>query len=622
MQYARHSVGILGSTLAFLLAPASLIAQDRNTILGDDAGDSVTTADDLSLFGYRAGFNITSSGTNTLFGSEAGMGITSTTFGTDNVIIGFEAGLNSSTANDNVIIGTFAGRVNEGDDNVFVGESAGLVNTTGYDNVFVGEEAGHNNTTGYENTLIGKFAGHNLSTGYRNTMLGSDSGAIGGDSFLSTAIGFRSLYADDGFHNTAVGMIAGYSIEEGFANTMIGTMSGQRTDYADLNTFIGFLAGDDNNRSNNTDDANRNVAIGFDASKSNRDGNDNAIIGSLTGTAYYNSSYYDPASWVNVNSANEKADGLIRNGENTGDLNRRVALGSFSIIAGDDVMALGNDITIDRSSDNKSIETILIGNSASSDDNSAFALGYGTSTHGNNTFILGNASTLRVEPDSPGVTALGAESYRFNDVFAAHYALKAASGEKAVLEWAADDAEDADDQWRMVAANGGDFSIQSFATSSYVNLMTITNDGDLILAGDIDLSSDARLKEKIESIKHPFSLLRHLEGKTYQWKPELGRGDERHYGLIAQEVETSISPLVNTQTSTGYLTVNYLGFVPVLVGAVQELATVQQNQSDTISAEQQQLRQQSIELTQLQEDMHDLHRLQQIVLQSRTQEKR
>lgn len=620
---ARCSAHLLGSvfTFACLLAVSPLIAQDRNTLQGDDAGDSVTTADDLSLFGYNAGFHITTSSRNTIFGSQAGVGIASTTFGIDNVIIGFEAALNSSTASDNVIIGTFAGRENEGDDNVFVGHSAGLVNTTGYDNTFVGTDAGRSHTTGYENTLIGAEAGELMTTGYRNTMLGFRSGLNSADPFLSTAIGFQSLYDNEGFHNTGIGMTAGRDIGEGFANTMIGALSGQNTEHADFNTFIGLHAGEENNRFNNTDTANRNVAIGFDASQLNRSGSDNAIIGTLTGNAYYNSSFYDPTSWVNVDDTNENASGFIRAGEILYDLDRNVALGSFSIIAGDDVMALGHDITIDQSSDNPSVETIVIGNGSSSENNSAFALGYETTTHGNHTFILGNASTLRVEPDSSDAATLGSEAYRFKNIVAASYTMKADSGETAILEWAADNAEDADDQWRMVAANGGDFSIQSFATSSYVDLMTITHDGDLILAGDIDLSSDARLKENIESIQNPFSFLGELEGKTYQWKTELGRGNERHYGLIAQEVEVAIPPLVSHQTSTGYLTVNYLGFVPVLVGAIQELAATQHSQSDAIHAEHQALHQQSAELAQLQQDMRDLHRLKQIIHKSRTQEK-
>ena len=47
--------------------------------------------------------------------------------------------------------------------------------------------------------------------------------------------------------------------------------------------------------------------------------------------------------------------------------------------------------------------------------------------------------------------------------------------------------------------------------------------------------------------------------------------DKNRIGLIAQEVQEHFPELVNIDPKTDYLTVNYTGLIPVLLGAIKEL---------------------------------------------------
>ena len=91
------------------------------------------------------------------------------------------------------------------------------------------------------------------------------------------------------------------------------------------------------------------------------------------------------------------------------------------------------------------------------------------------------------------------------------------------------------------------------------------------MSGDVVVNSDRRLKQDIAPIDNALALLEKVEGRTYHWKPGLGRDDRRHYGLIAQEVEAAVPELVSTNPVDGIKSVNYQGFIPILINGVEEL---------------------------------------------------
>ena len=241
-------------------AGVSITSGDYNVMIGDSAGTSLSSGLNNTFVGEQAGFNQISASDNTFIGQDAGR---SNITGTDNTFIGKMAGLNS-TATDNTFIGTEAGLNNTtGSDNTFIGEESGEANTTGRDNTFIGEDSGFNNTDGDDNTFIGSTAGRTNTTGYRNTFVGNEAGYDNTTGFWNTSIGDSSLTDNGvGHHNTALGKGAGCATEHG-----------------DFNTFVGAYAGHDNNRTNNTSNANRNTYLGVSAGGTNREGSDNVGIG-------------------------------------------------------------------------------------------------------------------------------------------------------------------------------------------------------------------------------------------------------------------------------------------------------------------------------------------------------
>jgi hypothetical protein len=100
--------------------------------------------------------------------------------------------------------------------------------------------------------------------------------------------------------------------------------------------------------------------------------------------------------------------------------------------------------------------------------------------------------------------------------------------------------------------------------------------GEIRATGDIVAyySSDERLKENINPIQNALEKVESISGNTYDWKEgfETIHSHKGHdLGVIAQEVQ-SVLPEVVTERETGYLAVDYVKLVPVLIEAIKELS--------------------------------------------------
>lgn len=159
-----------------------------NTILGEQALDSVTTAIRNVAVGGAALNNITSGTFNVAVGHSAANGMTTSSFnvavgaqalsngGNDNVAVGYYAMRGaSSSAIRNIAIGSEALEFVTGSGNVAVGYLAGQSITSGPGNTAVGRACMDKLTTGSENTALGMYAGDVLTTGYNNTSIGYNS---------------------------------------------------------------------------------------------------------------------------------------------------------------------------------------------------------------------------------------------------------------------------------------------------------------------------------------------------------------------------------------------------------------------------------------------------------------
>ena len=102
--------------------------------------------------------------------------------------------------------------------------------------------------------------------------------------------------------------------------------------------------------------------------------------------------------------------------------------------------------------------------------------------------------------------------------------------------------------------------------SDDTDLMTLAS-GSLTVAGDVILSSDARLKSNIITLGPTLISLMQLDAKRYTMKAD--KEQKQKIGLLAQEVQKVFPELVS-EDKNGMLAVNYQALVPVLINALKE----------------------------------------------------
>ena len=165
------------------LGTGSLTSDDsssnRNTAVGKNTLNSLTTGQRNVAMGYNAGDAVTTGTNHVLLGADAGGQLTTQS---GNVFVGEGAGQGvvGMFANVNVAVGRNAlgriGSVTAGG-SVAIGENALVACTDGFYNVAVGLEAGDKITTGENNVCLGRRSGDELTTGSNNLVLGYDAAA-------------------------------------------------------------------------------------------------------------------------------------------------------------------------------------------------------------------------------------------------------------------------------------------------------------------------------------------------------------------------------------------------------------------------------------------------------------
>jgi len=117
----------------------------------------------------------------------------------------------------------------------------------------------------------------------------------------------------------------------------------------------------------------------------------------------------------------------------------------------------------------------------------------------------------------------------------------------------------------------GNARIRQIATGSG-SALSVDANGVLLKTG-----SDKRLKENISPLENSLQKVRKLQGVSFTWinNPEAGN----KIGFIAQEVNQILPELVFTNTTDGFMGINYAEMTAVLVEAIkeQQLIIEQQN---------------------------------------------
>ena len=222
-----------------------------NMVIGWDAGRNITTADNNMILGYQAGDKLSTGSSNFIAGYKAGRTNIS---GIGNFYGGSQAG-ELNLGDYNFFGGHYAGR-NSGDSdrNVAIGFRSGE-NIDGNYNITLGQDAGKNiigsnnlvfgrlsNVLGGDdNVAIGSGAGNGV-TGSGNVFIGSNSGD--GDGNFNVGIGDQTLLnLTTGQYNQAIGFNAGFELLDGENNFLGGVNAGRLMTSGSDNTFLGYRCG-------------------------------------------------------------------------------------------------------------------------------------------------------------------------------------------------------------------------------------------------------------------------------------------------------------------------------------------------------------------------------------------
>jgi len=133
-----------------------------------------------------------------------------------------------------------------------------------------------------------------------------------------------------------------------------------------------------------------------------------------------------------------------------------------------------------------------------------------------------------------------------------------------------------------IDTSSGDLKLNAISGSIVAIQTNTTVTGTLQVTDDITAfwSSDERLKDNITPIDDPLSKVLSISGNTFDWNDNSRKTGSHDVGLIAQEIE-KVLPEAVIERPDGYLAVDYIKVVPLLVEAVKELSakidSLQQN---------------------------------------------
>ncbi len=359
--------------------------------------------------------------------------------------------------------------------------------------------------------------------------------------------------------NTYYGMNAGAS-STGSQNSFYGADSG-RNNTTSANCFMGYYAGRGNTGSSV-------IAMGYYAGYLNQ-GNNNTFLGSSSGnhntTGYDNTFLGRLSGRTNVSGDFNTFLGSNAGHDNTS--NNNTFVGAY---AGYDSTGGTYNVFLGKSAG----EGNLLG---SSNVFLGYHSGYQNANASGNVFLgtsNGHQHTSGDYNTFIGHSAGYSNATGSGNVFLGKSAGYSETGSNKLYIHNSNDAEPliwGDFETRNVVINGA-----FRATASYS-------------------SSDQRWKQNIQPLKSSLEKVASLQGVTYEWKknafPNAGFENGKHIGLVAQDVEKTIPELVS-EDANGFKGVSYTKLTAVLVEAVKELKTENQDQKNLMKEQQHQFEKQ------------------------------
>ena len=213
----------------------------------------------------------TDSQSNTTLGANAGDSMTGTAY--YNTLIGQDAGTAMTTADTNTVVGAYAlSSATTASMSCAFGYHALKTSDAWYNNAF-GKDALENCSSGTNNNAFGYLAMDSHTTGSNNSAFGDQALSSNTTSWSNSAFGAQALTSNTGASNTAVGRGAMYTNTSGYQNASVGRDSLYDNDSGINNAALGYRSLRKNTSGND------NVAVGRDSGYFNTTGSGNISIG-------------------------------------------------------------------------------------------------------------------------------------------------------------------------------------------------------------------------------------------------------------------------------------------------------------------------------------------------------
>lgn len=103
---------------------------------------------------------------------------------------------------------------------------------------------------------------------------------------------------------------------------------------------------------------------------------------------------------------------------------------------------------------------------------------------------------------------------------------------------------------------------------------------------DVFAGSDLRIKKDVSEIQNALAKIQNLDGIHFRWdaavNSHISKPTGRQSGLVAQQVFENMPELIQKDSDTGYMAVNYTKLIPYLIESIKELKVLCDKQSDEI----------------------------------------
>ena len=453
--------------------------------------------------------------------------------------------------------------------------------------------------------FIGTTDNQPLMFRVNNTYSGRISNTDGG----ANSFGMDALNNDTGIYNNAFGYKALQSNTAGGSNDAFGDWALNANTTGSSNDAFGDWALNANTTGNSND------AFGVGALNNNTEGSDNSAFGFgalRMNTASGNSAFGSQTLLNNTTGISNNAFGMwALRGNTEGGYNSAFGENSlFSNITGHDNSAFGSDAlslnttglynnafgSLSLRSNTTGFSNNAFGFNALSDNTegsavSAFgdnALKRNTTGEGNSAF---GAQALYSNTTGNNNNAFGANALSQNtegsyNIAIGNFAgttITTGNGNIAIGNFSQVPDGTADNQISIgnsiyVTGATGEPLAGSVGIGMYPDPTTykLSVASKIYCVGGVTTTSDIRYKKNITTISAPLDIISQLRGTSYEFRtdefPQKGFSEGKQLGVIAQEVEKVLPELVTTGTD-GYKSVNYDGFIPVLIEGMKAQQT-------------------------------------------------